>query len=128
MLPTCKTCYRRYGESPYLHRLKLLDNAIRPKFACGPRREKSCLRGFQPRSCSNQPAQLQRLVSMLKLYESSLKSMPCGERKVKALIRLCGCAGWSASMLSARDKVICFSIIYFSSIFLCFNNLVWEMY
>ena len=50
---------------------------------------------FPTRSCPNQPAQLQRRAR--KLF---------GNKQIaKALIRLCGCPGWSAPFLFTCNKV-----------------------
>ena len=63
-----------------------------------PRHEKTCLREFSTRSDSNWPAQLQKLARILKfwLYRDIILSK---QRTTKALIRLRGCAGWSAPLL-----------------------------
>ena len=59
--------------------------------------------GFLTKWDSNQPAQLQRLArkSKLRLWQVWIWYFP-KKWKTKALIRLCGCAGWSTPLLFAN--------------------------
>ena len=60
---------------------------------------------FSTRSCSNQPAQLQRLARNLKVrFVASLDAILSNKRITKALIRLRGCAVWSAPLLFAKHR------------------------
>ena len=59
--------------------------------------------GSAARSCSIQLVQLQRLVACL--HEVRLNILPSRERMTKALIRLRGCAGWSAPLLFACNEI-----------------------
>ena len=64
-----------------------------------PRHEKTCLQGFVTRKDSNQPGQLQGLDSLQSLDLASIGIILCRQQTTKALIRLHGCAGCSASLL-----------------------------
>ena len=68
-----------------------------------PRHEKTCLQEFPTRSDSNRPAQPQKLARVLKFRLYNLDIILSKQRKTKALIRLRGCAGWSALLLFAYD-------------------------
>ena len=61
---------------------------------------------------SNQCPQLQRLARKLKIEISlvaSLDMILSNKQITKALIRLCGCAGWSAPLLFANSQIQVFS-------------------
>ena len=61
--------------------------------------------GFATRSCSNKPAQLQRLARKLKFdLKQGLGMILSNKRITKVLTRLCGCAGWSAPLLFADSE------------------------
>ena len=68
-----------------------------------PRHEKTCLRECPTRSDSNRPAQLQKLAWGLKFWLHKLDITLSRQRTTKALIRLRGCAGWSAPLLFAYE-------------------------
>ena len=53
--------------------------------------------GFRPGK-ANRPAQFRKLARVLKSIDVKLSE----ERTSKTLIRLCGCAGWSASLFFVR--------------------------
>ena len=76
-----------------------------------PRHEKTWLRVFPTRSDSNWPAQPQKLARVLKFRLKNLEILfyLCKQRTTKALIRLRGCAGWSAPLLFAYDIRLLFS-------------------
>ena len=57
--------------------------------------------GLQPGKTQNRPAQLQRLASLDILDLASICIIISKQRTTKALIRLRGCAVWSASLLFA---------------------------
>ena len=60
---------------------------------------------FQIRSYSNQPAKLQRLARTEKFsLGASFEMILSNKRITKALIRLRGCAGWSALLLFANPR------------------------
>ena len=61
-----------------------------------------CLRESPTRSNSNWPAQPQKLARFLK-FRLSKDIILSKQRTTKALIRLRGCAGWSAPLLFAYD-------------------------
>ena len=63
-----------------------------------------CVREFPTRSDSNWPAQLQKLAWGLKFWLQKLRDITLSrQRTTKGLIRLRGCAGWSAPLLFAYD-------------------------
>ena len=63
---------------------------------------RKCVFGFSTRLDSNWPAQLQRLVKRLEISAiASTGIILSTQRTTKALIRLRGCAGWSAPLLFA---------------------------
>ena len=68
-----------------------------------PCHEKMCLREFPARSDSNWPAQLQKLAGGLRFWLQKLDITLARQRTTKALIRLRGCAGWSAPLLFTYD-------------------------
>ena len=70
----------------------------------GPRRDKTCLQGFSTKWDSNQPAQLQRLARKLNFVVARLDMILSNKWITKALIRLHGCAGWSAPLLFANPR------------------------
>ena len=65
----------------------------------GPRCKKTCLRGF--RQSKNQTSLLsyRDLLEDRNLLVASLDVILSSKRLTKALIRMCRCAGWSASLL-----------------------------
>ena len=66
--------------------------------------------GFPTRSCSNMPAQIQRLAKKMNFsLVASLDMILAKKGITKALIRLCGCAGWSAPLLFAHNHRQVFS-------------------
>ena len=59
--------------------------------------------GLLTKGDSNQSPQLQRLARKIELFfVASLDMVLFKKRITKALIRLCGCTGWSAPLLSAN--------------------------
>ena len=61
--------------------------------------------GFLTKRVSNQSPQLQRLVRKIEIsLVASLDMVLSNERITKALIRLRGCAGWSAALLFANTE------------------------
>ena len=58
--------------------------------------------GFPTKRVSNQSPQLQRLARKLISPVASLHMILSKMRITKALIRLCGCAGWSAPVLLSK--------------------------
>ena len=66
-----------------------------------PRHDKMCLREFLTMPDTNWPVQPQKLARVLKFWLKSRDIILRKQRTTKALIRLCGCAGWSASLLFA---------------------------
>ena len=68
----------------------------------GPRPQENLSLGFSKRSYPNQPAQLQRLPRKFEIsLVASLDMLLFNKRITNALIRLHGCAGWSALLLFA---------------------------
>ena len=98
----------RINEECGLHRLFLTpttiaynDEQLKPY---EPRHDKMRLREFRTRPDTNWPAQPQKLATVFKILAiESSDIMLSKQRTTKALIRLCGCAGWSASLLFAYD-------------------------
>ena len=70
----------------------------------GPRRKKPGLREFPTKRDSNQSPQLQRLAKIKISLVASLDMILSNKRIAKALIRLRGCAGWSAHVLFANPE------------------------
>ena len=79
----------------------------------GPRCEKNCFRGgggggggggVSTKSVSNQSPQLKRLAWKLKFHLQQVYIWHFPKRKKKALIRLRGCAGWSAPVLFTNPR------------------------
>ena len=66
-----------------------------------PRHDKTCLWEFPTRPDTNRPAQPQKLASLEILAIESRDIILSKQRTTKALIRLHGCAGWSAPLLFA---------------------------
>ena len=76
---------------------------MHPKDAYEPRHDKTCLREFPTRPDTNRPAQPQKLASLEILAKESRDIILSKQRTTKALIRLRGCAGWSAPLLFAYN-------------------------
>ena len=80
-------------------------------FTYGQRREKTCLRGF--RQSRTQTSLLNYRDYQEYMYEKSLVAsldiILSNKGITKALIRLCGCAGWSGAVFSqtAEDRFCC---------------------
>ena len=72
-------------------------------FLFEPRHEKTCLRESPTRPDTNRPAQPQKLASLEISAIESRDIILSKQRTTKALIRLRGCAGWSAPLLFAYD-------------------------
>ena len=69
-----------------------------------PRHEKMCLRESLTRPDTNGPAQPQKLAGVLEISAIESRDIILSKQwKTKALIRLSGCAGWSAPFLFAYD-------------------------
>ena len=58
--------------------------------------------GVSKKRVSNRSSELQRLARILKFAQASLNMLLSNKRLTKALIRLRGCAGWSAPVLFAN--------------------------
>ena len=82
-----------------------------------PRHEKTCLWESATRYESNQPAQLQRLARVWTFfYIASIDILLSRKRTTKTLIRLGGCADWSAALLFTYKSgfLMMWLICYFS--------------
>ena len=76
----------------------------------GPSTRENLSSGFPIRSYQNLPAQLQRLARTVKFpLGASFEMILSNKRITKALIRLRGCAGWSAPLLFANPRRQVFS-------------------
>ena len=101
-----------YHQKPYvpsvtgLHRSRISSilSAI-SKNSCEPRHDKTCLWEFPTRPDTNRPAQPQKLARVLKFWLKNLEInvILSKQRTTKTLMRLCGCAGWSAPLMFAYD-------------------------
>ena len=112
-LDLCQSSFSRWKKNVFLtiticHYLSPLvmsngDPRVRyyycPPYLYGPRREKTCLQGLRQSETQtimlSYSDQLDSLVASLDMRHSK-------KRTTKALIRLHGCAGWSAPLLIAN--------------------------
>ena len=103
-LMSIRKILRKYDRWTPLVREKIRVSYVNHMFCFGllyePRHEKTCLRDFQPDS--NQAAQPQKLGRGLKFHNIETRDIIVSrQRTTKVLIRLHGCAGWSAPLLFA---------------------------
>ena len=77
---------------------------IIPNLSYGPRHEKTYLRGFQPGQTQTSLLSYRDLLKIEISLVASLDMILYKERLTMALIRLQGCAGWSAPLLFANTE------------------------
>ena len=75
----------------------------------GPHREKTCLWGFRQSEVQTSLLSYRDYLEIEISPEASLCMILSKNRITKALIRLCGCAGWSAPVLFANHRRQVFS-------------------
>ena len=87
---------RQSHKSAHLRVVQYFNN----KSLIGPRREKTCLRGFRQSQFHTGLLSYKIEISPV----ASLNMVLSKKRITKALIRLRGCAGWSAPVLFAKPR------------------------
>ena len=100
----CYTCCRSLWNY-YCHEIIFFDDCLVSKTSHKnePRHDKMCLWEFPTRPETNWPAQPQKLASLEISAIESRDIILSKQRTTKALIRLHGCAGWSAPLLFTYD-------------------------
>ena len=73
-------------------------------YSYGPRREKTCLRGSNKARLKPVSSATETGLNIENLLVASLDLIISNKRITKALIRLRGCAGWSAPLLLANPE------------------------